>query len=188
MRTEPTLKSTLLADLAVNWSNRGNQTTPSSWGDVLRSMGDVRFLPVAMIRLGRTLVVSGGFRRVLGKFIFLAARIAFGVEVAAQTMIGPGLYFPHTGGIVIGAARLGARCVVYQGTTLGAKTIDMAFTTDLRPHIGDDVVIAAGAKVLGGVFVGDGAVIGANAVVVHDVEPGDVVGGIPAVPLRRPSP
>ena len=103
-------------------------------------------------------------------------------------MIGPGLYFPHTGGIVIGAGRLGARCVVYHQVTLGAKTIDMTFTPSLRPTVGDDVVLAAGAKVLGGVTVGDRAVVGANAVVTRDVDADTVVGGVPAVRLPAPRP
>jgi serine O-acetyltransferase len=115
-------------------------------------------------------------------------RVLFGVETAPQTRIGPGLYFPHTNGIVIGAAQIGARCVIYHQVTLGAKTIDMKFTPTERPIVGDDVTIAAGAKVLGGVQIGDGAVIAANAVVVEDVDGGALVGGVPAVVLRPAAP
>ena len=114
----------------------------------------------------------------------LLNRLVFGVECALQTDIGPGLYFPHTGGIVIGAAELGSRCTIYHQVTLGAQDIDMAFTSGRRPVVGDDAVIASGAKVLGGITVGNRAVVAANAVVVADVPDDVVVGGVPARVLR----
>ena len=179
------LRNLLLADLGVNWTYRGVEQAPSSWLDIVRSVGDVRFLPVVLIRAGAHLTSSNTAANVLGKVFLMLARLLFGVEVAAQSQIGPGLYFPHTGGIVIGAARIGENCVIYHGVTLGAKGIDMPFTPALRPTVGDNVVIAAGAKVLGGVTVGSHSVVGANAVVTHDVTPASVVGGVPAVPLRQ---
>ena len=178
------LRTVLLQDLSENWRHRGRHGAPASWLDVLRGSGDVRFLPVLLIRLTSAAAARGSVAGKIGSRAFgLANRLLFGIECAPQTVIGPGLYFPHTGGVVIGAGRIGARCVIYHQVTLGAKTIDMAFTPSLRPILGDDVTVAAGAKVLGGIVVGDGAVIAANAVVVHDVAPGSIVGGIPAVPL-----
>lgn len=184
MSSEHKLLTVLLADLTENWKYFGRSEAPQSWIDVVRALGDVRFLPVVLVRLtsaaARRTSVSGTVgSRVLG----MLNRVLFGVECAPQTVIGPGLYFPHTGGIVIGAGEIGARCVIYHQVTLGAKTIDMPFTRSLRPNLGDGVTVGAGAKVLGGVSVGDGAVVAANAVVVRDVAPGSVVGGIPAVLL-----
>jgi len=94
--------------------------------------------------------------------------------------IGPGLCFPHTFGIVIGASRIGRNALIYHGVTLGAKEMDMLYDPGKRPIVGDNVVIGSGAKVMGGIEIGDNVVIGANAVVTKSVPPNVVVGGIPA--------
>jgi serine O-acetyltransferase len=65
--------------------------------------------------------------------------------------------------------------------------LDVAYTDGMRPIVGDNVVLAAGAKLLGGITVGDGAVVGANAVVVKDVDEHTVVGGVPAVVISKRS-
>lgn len=189
MSGDPDLRTLLLADVSANWRHRGRVASATSWFDVARSLGDVRFVPVVLIRLGTAAAdrrSAGG--KIVSQLLSMANRVIFGVESAPQTRIGAGLYLPHTNGIVIGAAQIGARCVIYHQVTLGAKTIDMAFTPTERPIVGDDVTIAAGAKVLGGVRIGDGAVIAANAVVVDDVARGTLVGGVPAVELRPPAP
>jgi len=179
------LRETLLADLATNWAHKGSNRLPTTSLDIVRSLVDVRFLPVVLVRLT---LLPGGSRSVCAmaasRLASLVNRFVFGVECASQTSIGPGLYFPHTGGIVIGAASIGARCVIYHQVTLGAKIIDMPFTVDLRPSIGNDVTIAAGAKVLGGITVHDRSVVAANAVVTSDVAAGTVVGGVPASTIK----
>ena len=91
--------------------------------------------------------------------------------------IGGGLFIQHGFATVVAAKRVGKNCWINQQVTVGYKD-------DHCPVIGDCVMITCGAKVLGNVVVGDGAVIGANAVVIRDVEPGAVMGGIPAKPLR----
>jgi len=88
-------------------------------------------------------------------------------------------------GTVIGAWRIGRNATIFQGATLGAKSVDMAFDQRLLPVLGDNVTVGAGAKVLGGITVGDDVVIGANAVVVHSVESRCTVAGIPAKVLTR---
>jgi len=91
------------------------------------------------------------------------------------TVIGPGLFISHGQATILSAERIGANLWVHQGVTIGWD-----YQGDRRPIIGDDVFIGAGAKILGAITVGDGARIGANAVVVCDVPPGATAVGIPA--------
>ncbi len=91
------------------------------------------------------------------------------------TPIGPGLFVSHGQGTILSAERIGANLQVHQGVTVGWD-----YRGERRPVIGDDVFIGAGAKVLGAVTIGDGARIGANAVVVRDVPAGATAVGIPA--------
>jgi serine O-acetyltransferase len=91
--------------------------------------------------------------------------------------IGGGLYIQHGFATMIAAKSIGENCWINQQVTVG-------YTSKGCPVIGNDVMITCGAKVLGDITVGDGAVIGANAVVVKDVEAGAVMGGVPAVRLK----
>lgn len=104
----------------------------------------------------------------------------YGCFLQVGARIGPGLKLPHPQGVVIGAgARIGRNCVLYHQVTLGgARRGD--FAADRYPVIGHDVVVFAGAKLLGAVEVGDGACIGANAVVLKDVPAGRTAVGVPA--------
>lgn len=88
--------------------------------------------------------------------------------------IGPGLFIQHGFATIVAAKRVGANCWINQQVTIG-------FTRpEERPVIGDDVFIYAGAKVLGALTVGDGARVGANAVVLRDVPAGVTAVGVPA--------
>lgn len=91
--------------------------------------------------------------------------------------IGGGLYIQHGFATMIAAKSIGENCWINQQVTIG-------YTGKGCPVIGNNVMITCGAKVLGDITIGDGAIIGANAVVVKNVEPGAVMGGIPAVRLR----
>ena len=91
--------------------------------------------------------------------------------------IGGGLFIQHGFATIIAAKSIGENCWINQQVTIG-------HTGKGCPVIGDNVMITCGAKVLGDITVGDGAVIGANAVVVKDVEPGAVMGGVPAVRIK----
>jgi serine O-acetyltransferase len=107
----------------------------------------------------------------------LASRVWAGVAGLdlSGTSIGPGLFVSHGQGTILSAERIGANLWVHQGVTVGWD-----YQGDRRPIIGDDVFIGAGAKILGAVTVGDGARIGANAVVMSDVPAGATAVGIPA--------
>lgn len=104
----------------------------------------------------------------------------YGLEVGNEVSLGEGVYFVHPVGIVIGGnARIGAR-VRFMGSNTVGTAKDNGY-----PVIGDDVLIGAGARILGPVHVGAGAVIAANAVVLSDVPPGVTVVGAPAKPIVR---
>ena len=69
---------------------------------------------------------------------------------------------------------------IFQGVTLGAKEMDMGFDPALRPEIGDFVVVGAGAKILGGISLGDNVRVGANSVLLRSVPANSTVAGVPA--------
>ncbi len=106
--------------------------------------------------------------------------VLFGIEVTPRCEIGPGLFFPHTSGTVIGAVRIGGNAIVFQGVTLGAKKLGLDFDSANRPEVGDNVVLGAGSKILGGIVIGDNVIVGANSLVVRSVPPNQTVAGIPA--------
>jgi len=88
------------------------------------------------------------------------------------------VFIDHGMGVVIGeTAEIGDECTIYQGVTLGGTSLYRG--TKRHPTLGKGVVVGAGAKVLGGFTVGEGARIGSNAVVVKEVPPGVSVVGIP---------
>ena len=97
-------------------------------------------------------------------------------------MLGRRFVIEHVGAIVVsGAATFGDDCIIRQGVTVGLR-----HTGDLRcPRIGNRVDIGAGAKLLGGITIGDDAAIGANAVVLTDVPAGCAAVGIPAKIIPR---
>lgn len=131
-----------------------------------------RFAPVLLVRIAQ------GFQKArLGpaaKLVSLINFTVFGIEVAGHCRIGKGLFFAHTQGTVIGAASIGDNVTIYHNVTLGARSLDLAFDPAARPVVGDDVLIASGAKVLGGIRIGDRAKIGVNALVLTSV-PADAI-------------
>ncbi len=123
------------------------------------------------------------------KLLFLAklmsniSRFFTGVEIHPAAKIGKGIFIDHGMGIVIGeTAEIGENCTIYHGVTLGGTG---KHTGKRHPTIGNNVLISAGSKVLGPVTVGDNARIGANAVVLDDVEPDTTVVGVPGKAVKR---
>ena len=113
--------------------------------------------------------------------MFRAVRNFYGIELPYSARIGRRVVFEHQHGIVIhGAAEIGDDCIIRQGVTLGLRSLDALAAA---PVLGRGVNVGAGAKVLGRVHVGDGAAIGANAVVLEDVAAHALVVGIPAKPV-----
>jgi serine O-acetyltransferase len=142
------------------------------------SMLGPRTLPVLLVRLASALHRNG--HRRLAKLFSALNLFLFSLEVPASLEIGPGLVLPHPQGTVLGARRIGRNAMIYQQVTLGAREADFLYKPELRPDIGDDVTIAAGAKVLGGIRLGNHCIVGANAVVLADVPDGCRAVGVPA--------
>jgi len=121
---------------------------------------------------------TSGFKW-LGRAISHVSRWLTGIEIHPGAIIGDRVFFDHAMGVVVGeTAEIGDGCTIYQGVTLGGTSLYKGVKR--HPTLGKNVVVSAGAKVLGGFVVGDGAKIGSNAVVIKPVPPGATAVGIPA--------
>lgn len=119
----------------------------------------------------------------LGRFISHVARSFTGIEIHPGATIGRRVFIDHGFGVVIGeTAEVGDDCTIYQGVTLGGTSLNKA---KRHPTLGRGVIISAGAKILGGFTIGEGAKVGANAVVVKEVPPGVTAVGIPARIIQK---
>jgi serine O-acetyltransferase len=113
----------------------------------------------------------------LARFVSNVARLFTGIEIHPGAQIGRRFFIDHGMGVVIGeTAVIGEDCTLYHGVTLGGTSWDKG---KRHPTLGRDVVVGAGAKVLGPIEIGDGARIGSNAVVVKAIAPGATVVGVP---------
>ncbi len=125
----------------------------------------------------------------LGKKYFPAravsqlAKFITGIEIHPGATIGRGLVIDHGSGVVIGeTAEIGDNCTLYQGVTLGGTGKD---TGKRHPTLGNNVMVGAGAKVLGPFRIGDNAKIAAGAVVLEEIPANATAVGIPARVVRR---
>ena len=114
---------------------------------------------------------------VLPKLLMTAARLVTGVEIHPAATIGRGLFIDHGAGVVIGeTAVIGDNVTLFQGVTLGGTGKERG---KRHPTIGNNVVVGAGAKILGNITVGHHSMVGANAVVIRDVPEDSTVVGVP---------
>ncbi len=115
--------------------------------------------------------------KLLARCLAQMSRFFTGIEIHPAAKIGSGLFIDHGMGVVIGETSvIGNNVTMYHGVTLGGVSLKKG---KRHPTIGDDVVIGAGAQILGAITVGSCSRIGANAVVVKDVPPDSVVVGVP---------
>jgi serine O-acetyltransferase len=116
------------------------------------------------------------------------SEVLYGVDIAYEASIGPGLVLRHPSDVVIGKkARIGRDVTIFNGVTLGNRLSGSAHRPDGMPTIEDQVLLGTGAKILGPVVVGTGSVVGANAVVTRSVPAGSTVGGCGARVLGKRS-
>jgi len=172
------LKQLLYSDLARQAELEGRAAATPSFGALLRRLLHHRFLPIVLCRMSRAARLRA--IPILPELLTYLNIVLFGLEVTPRCEIGPGIFFPHPSGTVVGAWRIGCNVTILQGVTLGAKIMDLGFDAKLRPEVGDNVLLGAGAKILGGIRIGDNVTVGANSVVVDSVEGGITVVGIPA--------
>ncbi len=119
----------------------------------------------------------------LARYVSQVGRFWTGIEIHPGAKIGRGLFIDHGMGIVIGeTAEVGDNCTIYHGVTLGGTGKEKG---KRHPTIGNNVLISTGAKVLGPFKVGDNSRIGANAVVLQEVEPNSTVVGVPGRTVKK---
>ncbi|WP_206046824.1 serine O-acetyltransferase [Mangrovimicrobium sediminis] len=169
----------------------------NSWGDMVacikedwrahgRDWTKPGFRAVAVHRFGnyRMQVRSKWLRAplsVLYRMLYRRVRNVYGIELPYSVQLGRRVVFEHQGAVVIhGDSVIGDECILRQGVTLGNRHLE---SPREAPVLGARVNVGAGAKILGQLSIGDDACIGANAVVLSDVEPGQTVVGIPARPV-----
>lgn len=126
----------------------------------------------------------------VSRLIMQIARLLTGIEIHPAAKIGKGFFADHGMGIVIGqTAVLGDNVTLYHGVTLGGvmPAVDAQAQRSVKRHptLGDDVIVGAGAQILGPVTIARCARVGGNSVVTKDVAEGQTVVGIPAKPLRK---
>ena len=115
----------------------------------------------------------------IARWISQHARHKTGIEIHPGATIGKGLFIDHGMGVVIGeTAEVGDDCTIYHGVTLGGTSL--ASGTKRHPTIGKNVIVGAGAKILGGFEIGDNCRIGSNAVVIKALPPNSTAVGNPA--------
>ena len=154
-------------------------STIVSYGRLLFVQG---FVAVCVYRFGRWIYsLPCAIRFALKIPYFIASKaveITTGIMLPASVAADEGLYIGHFGSVIInGRSVIGRNCKISHEVTVGTKGAGRGLDV---PIIGDDVYIGAGAKVLGGIRINNGAIIEANAVVVKNVPEGAIVAGVPA--------
>jgi serine O-acetyltransferase len=121
--------------------------------------------------------------KLLARIISQTMRLITGIEIHPGATLGHGFFIDHGMGVVIGeTAEVGSNVTLYHGVTLGGTSL---YKVKRHPTIGDNVVIGAGAKVLGAITIGNNSRIGANAVVIKSTPPDSVVVGVPGQVVIR---
>jgi serine O-acetyltransferase len=182
------LSTVILADLNRYYSFSGRDITTEGKGAII--VGTIYHL-----------IFSRGFRaiffyrlrnnaetkniRYLGGLVGVFDTLINGIEIHPHARIGPGLFMPHPQCIVIGArAVLGSNVTINQGVTVGASP-GKEIGGQTEPVVEDNVLLGAGAKIIGPVTIGANAMIGANAVVVSDIPAWAVAVGVPAGVVKK---
>ena len=138
------------------------------------------FWAIVYYRISHFLYMYGFY--FFSRLISQISRKKTGIEIHPGAVIGRNFFIDHGCGVVIGeTCIIGDNVLLYHGVTLGGKGNERG---KRHPTIGNNVIIGAGAKVLGNINIGDNVIVGANAVVVRDVASNSTVVGVPCVKIR----
>jgi serine O-acetyltransferase len=164
----------LLADLKAKQKLYSEFEEPASLLRILLTDGTMATMLYRLMNsMARWHFLPGAF------FVHLVNKWMNGCVIGVRSEFGPGLVLIHPVGVVINSrVRAGANVRIESGVVIGENR-------GRCPVLGDDIFIGAGAKLIGGITIGSGARIGANAVVLRDVAPGTTAVGIPAKPIVR---
>lgn len=117
----------------------------------------------------------------LYRLMFKVSEWLCGIKLSYNVPVGRRVRIDHFGGTILGAREIGSDVIIRQNVTLGISAPE---DRNAKPVISDGVRIGAGAVILGDIVIGEGAYVGANAVVTKSVPPGAIVGGVPARLIR----
>lgn len=169
----------LWAQIKEDWIANGRDWTKPGF----RALAVYRF---GVWRMGIRIKLFRAPYSMLYRMMFRRVRNVYSIELPYSARVGRRLVIEHQGAIVVhGNAQLGDDCIIRQGVTIGNRYMDRP---NEAPVLGDRVNVGAGAKLLGAINVGDDALVGANAVVLHDVMSNTAVVGIPARPIGQHKP
>ena len=165
----------------VNYQDKKLQMDIERWKNVLNLNGNEKQVLKHLLshykEFRNLFVLRNTSRRIFCRMIKLLYPPLDSLYIMTNN-IGGGLYIQHGFSTYIAAEAIGENCWINQQVTIGYRDNTTA------PVIGNNVTITCGAKVLGPITVGDNSIIGANAVVIKDVEAGAVMGGVPARRLK----
>ncbi len=175
--------------LLLRWFWRHEISAAMERDPAARSTWEVLFLYPSVMAIGFYRIAHPlhqlnwpGFR-FIARWMSQYARGWTGIEIHPGAVIGKGLFIDHGMGVVIGeTAIIGENVTLFQGVTLGGTGKEKG---KRHPTLGNNVVVGAGAKVLGSFTIGNNSQIGANAVVVQEVPPDSVVVGVPGKIVRQ---
>jgi serine O-acetyltransferase len=171
-----TSQISLVAQLREDWSaHERDWTRPGFRAITVSRLGKLQQdSPHRSVRALARLIYHSAYRYV---------RNRYGIELPWTVELGRRIVFEHQGAIVVhGYAKIGDDSIVRHGVTIGNRYLDRPLDA---PRLGARVNVGAGAQILGDISIGDGAQIGANAVVLCDVPPGATAVGVPASVVRR---
>lgn len=149
------------------------------------------FHAIVVYRLGVWAHHQTGLVEKIASFVYVLlyafVRNFYSIEISRVATIGRRLWVPYAAGIVISPmAEVGDDCLIHQNVTIGVGKAKPRGTKPYAPKLGNDVELGAGAVIIGGVTIGDGARIGPNAVVMTDIPPGGTAFASPAKTMKLP--